>query len=1402
MANTSAQTPHDATGPTLLGTSQWSDEDLRAYELTAYQSASERLVQLAQRSRDSGIPIHPLTRWSDVVVPWLWLAAEETASNRFSEALAEFAGDSFDEFTNSRCAAFIRQMWQESQFAFRALGIGSAAHFQDWLRREHNNMLLWMASDSRFTNPGLLATARAHPAPPGLGRYIQDYQQEYTIHMLANTGTAQGLGGGLASVLRMIVSHMAQALHLPPTHAGVVHPTTGAAINGLGPGRNQNPNASGGDLRPGTSQPVPDAPMSQSSPAVDGAGHIASPDVFMPAAPEPVSEPAYIAVDTDSDEDIAGVQSPTHDLVIPMPAPDIVGGNGWPVIDEVSIMDCLVSPFAHLDDVPTEHAEGWALAMVDILDYLDRAGNDAELTRALKWLTVLHDVLLRLPPRGGRRGHTYVSQRFAAWSRGDYAKVLSWWKQDRQAAGHPTNQRRHPANDVERALHLISEGELSKAVHLLTSNGLGDLSDARIVEQLRAKHPPRKEALPPSLEGFAPFGEINVSLEPTFRNLRKQAGTGVSGFRNEYLTALTANFADERARQAIPLMEALAHRYVNAQLPDWYYLAATTVKQMAPIKEPASSRDAPPDVRPIGIGECLIRAIHTSVATQYKEAFGAYLWPQQVAVGVPGGLSLLVVGVTLALELHPDWVAVKIDLRNAYNELKRAAILARLDAAETLRDLVPLTWATCSGAPEIYLAHDGNTPAGYSSAEGARQGDPMASGQFCTAIHPEVCQLDSELSAAAGGFAKFDMDDGYAVGPPAAVFPAVLRFAARAQTLGLEMQLHKCKCFSPTVDLLNHPARPPMVQVGRVTLADGHEARGITVGGVPLGEERFVSHHLSCKVDVMLSNMSIITSKLRDRHLQALWSVTYHCIQHQFQYWVQHCSPEVVLPMATRADEALLGVARCCISDNLGRDALSLGRLRLPARRYGAGLRSLAQLAPAAFLGTLCRTVPLLADRVVSGRLVAGFMPLLTQALEVDPAVGNDPLMRIQAFSQTRSALAAAFHTAWDQILGETRNLGEESLAEVFCRAARQGKGVQHALTSFREKARFQALDVELRGLAATDMRKAAWLNVDRFSTVWVSAWPTEDLQFSSPEFREMSTFYFGLPSPACAAHVGEPIANRRTTLDAYGTRLTTLTLPGDGWRTQHDAIKWRLVQDAREMSFRLREEVYGLFAACIPQAGRAQADGMHLRKRQGLVPDFLVHAALDGPERPLLFELKTLHYGSSTYTPAEARCHAVATRASALPAEYTNKARMVDRRFCNTSTGDVGPVEAKLRTFEPVRGIVFGAWGEASPVVSKLLTLMAKSGALRHWRSMRCSDPAHAVGVVAWLLRRRWGLTALRENARLKLDRLTHVGHGAVAASRRRDMACEAHAARMRTTAGQLISGPRARAAERHWRL
>jgi hypothetical protein len=176
--------------------------------------------------------------------------------------------------------------------------------------------------------------------------------------------------------------------------------------------------------------------------------------------------------------------------------------------------------------------------------------------------------------------------------------------------------------------------------------------------------------------------------------------------------------------------------------------------------------------------------------------FAEYLSPQQVSVGVSGGISIVVYGLRLLVqELRPGFVLVRIDLKNAYNACDRATALRRLAAIPSFAHLVPFLHAF--SGPQFWLLvrsalggglqrlfADDPTRIGDSST-GFAQGRAPSSPSFCVAIQPEVRDLDAELSIF-GGCARFISDDGYAAGPAQIVFPAVARFRrAFTRRLGL-----------------------------------------------------------------------------------------------------------------------------------------------------------------------------------------------------------------------------------------------------------------------------------------------------------------------------------------------------------------------------------------------------------------------------------------------------------------------------------------------------------------------------------------------------------------------------------------------------------------------------------------
>ena len=171
------------------------------------------------------------------------------------------------------------------------------------------------------------------------------------------------------------------------------------------------------------------------------------------------------------------------------------------------------------------------------------------------------------------------------------------------------------------------------------------------------------------------------------------------------------------------------------------------------------------------------------------------------------------------------------------------------------------------------------------------------------------------------------------------------------------------------------------------------------------------------------------------------------------------------------------------------------------------------------------------------------------------------------------------------------QEVGADSEGPLQQPVANAGHGttkLQKALTDQREKVRFQQLDAEIRQLPPGDVRRMTWLSLDKFSTVWVSAWPTRDTYLSNPEFGEVAASYLAFLSPACQAHVGQLIGRSRETLDRHGLRLTTAPLPGDGWRTQHDVLKWRLTADAAEMGGEMPHGglriVCGMYPAAWPR--------------------------------------------------------------------------------------------------------------------------------------------------------------------------------------------------------------------------
>ena len=291
-----------------------------------------------------------------------------------------------------------------------------------------------------------------------------------------------------------------------------------------------------------------------------------------------------------------------------------------------------------------------------------------------------------------------------------------------------------------------------------------------------------------------------------------------------------------------------------------------------------------------------------------------------------------------------------------------------------------------------------------------------------------------------------------------------------------------------------------------------------------------------------------------------------------------------------------------------------------------------------------------------------------------------------------------------------------------------------------------------------------SWGERDKLSSAWLLALPAGDTCLSSPVFAEAAAALLCIPSPACADKIGYEVGDRR--VDQFGDQVQAARgVEGDDWRKRHDNIKMMISRLLRWAKMPFQCEVFNMFAHLIPQDGLSRME--RGRKRQGLVPDFLLE--LDGErgqKKDELAELKVICCCPSRYKmfpppppPHREFVKAVDRRARVLTDEYVKKARDVDRVYGGAPEGTVGRVQRKLEDFGGVRGLVFGAFSEASEGVQTLVHELAASRLKAEGLQQGRETVKGELGVLVGQMRRLLSVASVRAQAECLLSKLRQAG-------------------------------------------
>ena len=1068
---------------------------------------------------------------------------------------------------------------------------------------------------------------------------------------------------------------------------------------------------------------------------------------------------------------------------------EIEDDSGWAEIDRVGAVDCALSEFSAMDDVPFHLRALWGRAMETVLRKIQGASNGDELDRALKWFLLLPQAFLRTAPKGGQAGRGLVASRFNALTKDDWGSVFRLWEKDREKVRERAIKRRNrpmeikvlSTEEVEEKLRrtvvgLVGKAKVSKAVNRLNSHGVADMSNPEVKATMKSKYIVRGRELPSSVPRGQCVDNLR-SLRSRLLSLHPGTAPGSGGFRPEFLIALAELWEDDQMR----LLEEFGMRYLAGDLPPWFDKLWLSQETMGLFKTKERSNYL---LRPIGMRNPLAKSFHAESVQQNHGEIIEYLEPRQLGNSVAGGHKLLH-SIRMLLEYKPNFICAKLDFRNAHCEISRAAVVESLLEVPSLQHL---GWhAACVLAPSTILETRGESWG--MQVEGGTQGDPETGLFFNVAIQKDVVVLDKVLENV-GGMARFGQDDGYTIGPAKVVFPAVEKFTADVkERCGLSLQWSKTEAYCPS-GVLPSFATQGIVLAGEIV--DDVWENGFICYGVPVGSDKYVRSKLNLKVEEVTMGALRACQVLGESEKMTLWQVLRQSISKQFDWWLSLVYPSIVREAARDIDRVIWGVLESVAGSHIPRRGEGKNwdcpllvpverwhgwsyqqmRVRLPVRSGGLGLVCLEDLSPAAFIGSVEQSLPHFLG-------VTGVCTQLQVILGGNTGQMSPDATRWSDLLDSNCRTGREFAAAWGELQTTAQQacsyLDRELQGVLESPLVAAGNGAVDGSSRRKAVQQLESLQLEVLEKALEDYpdRSARpviqFRQLDKVSSAWVSALPGPETYIPSPAFSEAVCSYLCVPSPACRDLVGQRIG--RESVDIWGDKVMKEThLSGDSFRHKHDKVKMRLYSLANECKLPATCEVFSAFAPCIPQRGLSRIEKG--RQRQTMIPDFKFEIPNSNNPNKVssLAELKTITCCQS-YHFVGATKRGVEIRGDQLPGEYLQKSKRADKDYCGTVEGQMGPVESRLRQYPPLIKLVVGPWGEVSDDTHDLLEKFAQSR-VKHQSLLRGKVVSHEekASIITYL-RRQLSICVVRANVECLFARLQQVGagHGAAQAAKRR---------------------------------
>ena len=427
---------------------------------------------------------------------------------------------------------------------------------------------------------------------------------------------------------------------------------------------------------------------------------------------------------------------------------------------------------------------------------------------------------------------------------------------------------------------------------------------------------------------------------------------------------------------------------------------ASVIAQLAAARLIGLPKPGSTKLRPIAIAPILRRVAASLLVRQYRADVEAAVGPLQFGFATAGREAVHLV-LNATLRAHPDWTLVELDIRNAFNEALRDAML--VECFERLPRLFPMARAFYLQPSHLLFHCSDDRIVKLLSACGSQQGDPFGGVLFDLVLRPILDELATRFPSLV--HAAFQ-DNMYLVGPVGLIAEAASWLRERLTTVCLVLKPAGYHAWSPSPLSPAHHASLTALGIPDANIA-GPEA-GYVVLGAPLGHPTYVSATACSIVDSALAVFE--SSTFCSLITQAQWLGLFYSVSRRVGHLARFIPPTLLVQAEAHAHDKL--ASYMCrflrIAAPLSQPMRLL--LALPLRLGGMGLRLFAR-EPAFLSGMLA------ARDVLRGRFTLPAFGATEASIVLRLAVSN-------AFLADRP-LGAALQAALTSLASMERTVAE-----------------------------------------------------------------------------------------------------------------------------------------------------------------------------------------------------------------------------------------------------------------------------------------------------------------------------------------------------------------------------------------